>query len=449
MKIIEVKNVTKEYRLGQMKSFKQSLLGILSRLDGKEIKERSNLKALDDISFSVEPGEVLGIIGPNGAGKSTLLKLLARISQPTSGSIKVDGSVAPLIEVGAGLHPELTGRENIYLNASILGIPQYEIRKRFDKIVAFAELEEFIDTPVKRYSSGMSVRLGFSIATSVDADILIVDEVLAVGDLAFQRKCYDRMGDMIKKRGKTVLIVGHNIRQMERLCSRILLLDKGKVLMDGEPTTVCNSYYLKVLHKEARTDHEHSRSKISGQVDVGEIEVLDISLFDGDTTEPTDLFTMHRDIRIGIKFKTKNDLPAPEIIIGIHTPDFLYISMATTAMAQSCPDFGRGVHYFECHLADLMLKPGSYALRLGFFDQLNRLLWLAENLKNFRVGLADADLNKSTQAASYIGLVDLPFKWHFFDGIETEDSCLDQNQTGTIVKTSLYVQGKNESDISQ
>lgn len=420
MSIIEVNNVTKEYRLGQMKSFRRSLLGILSRLNGNDIRERERLKALDDISFKVEPGEVLGIIGANGAGKSTLLKLLARISQPTSGSIKVNGSVAPLIEVGAGLHPELTGRENIFLNASILGIARSEIKKRFDEIVAFAELEEFIDTPVKRYSSGMSVRLGFSIATSVEADILIVDEVLAVGDLSFQRKCYDRMGELIKKQGKTVLIVGHNMRQMERICSRIMLLERGKVLIDGEPTAVCNSYYLNVLHKEAKTDQEQSQRKIIGQVDAGEIEVLDISLFDGDSTEPTDLFAMHRDIRIGIKFRTNNDLPSPEIIIGIHTPDFLYVTMTTSTMAQSCPDFGRGVHYFECYLADLMLKPGSYAFRLGFFDQYNRLLWLAENLQNFRVSLDDADLNKSIQAAAYIGLVDLPFSWRFFDSADAD-----------------------------
>jgi hypothetical protein len=197
-----------------------------------------------------------------------------------------------------------------------------------------------------------------------------------------------------------------------------------------------------VLHKEAKTDHEQSRGRIIGQVDVGEIEVLDISLFDGDATEPTDLFAMHRDIRIGIKFKTRNDLPAPEIIIGIHTPDFLYVTMTTSSASQSCPNFSRGVHYFECHLADIILKPGSYALRLGFFDKLNRLLWLAENLKNFRVSLAGADLNKSIQAAAYLGLVDLPFKWHFFDGIGPQNSCLDQNQMKSVSEQSIDVKEK-------
>jgi ABC-type polysaccharide/polyol phosphate transport system ATPase subunit len=412
MKIIEVKNVTKEYRLGQMKSFKQSLLGSLCRLNGNEIKERRHLKALDDISFSVEPGEVLGIIGPNGAGKSTLLKLLARISTPENGNIKVDGSVAPLIEVGAGLHPELTGRENIYLNASILGIKRSEIRKRFDEIVAFSELEEFIDTPVKRYSSGMSIRLGFSIATSIDADILIVDEVLAVGDLAFQRKCYDRMDAMIKKQGKTVLIVGHNIRQLERICTRILLLDKGQILMDGEPTLVANTYYYNVSEKNENTQNKDAKGKISGTIDAGEIEVLDISLFNGNTTEPTSILEMYRTIRICVRFETKIDLVSPEIIIGIHTQDFIYIDISSSNLLTKYMNFRRGVHNFECHLPDMIIKPGSYSLRLAFFDQYNRLIWYGQNLSTFRVRPDESILAKEIKTEN-IGLVELPFKWHF------------------------------------
>ena len=213
MPIIEVNHVTKEYQLGHITSFKENVANSYRRLIGKPIHKREDFKALDDVSFSIEQGEVVGIIGHNGAGKSTLLKHLANISKPTKGSIIVRGSVAPLIEVGAGVNPELTGRENIYLNGAILGIPKKIIQQKLDEIIEFSELEQFIDTPVKRYSSGMTVKLGFSIATSLDADILIVDEVLAVGDLAFQRKCFDRMEDMIKRQGKTVLLVSHNIRQ--------------------------------------------------------------------------------------------------------------------------------------------------------------------------------------------------------------------------------------------
>ena len=207
MPIIEVKHISKEFQLGELHSLKQTVLDTVARVRGHTAPKRVPFKALDDVNFDVEQGEVLGIIGQNGAGKSTLLKLLAGITKPTRGTLAVNGRVAPLIEVGAGLVPDLTGRENIFLNASILGMTRSEIAKKLDEIVAFAELEEFIDTPIKRYSSGMQVRLGFSIATSIEANILIVDEVLAVGDLAFQRKSFDRMDDMIKRQQKTVLLV--------------------------------------------------------------------------------------------------------------------------------------------------------------------------------------------------------------------------------------------------
>lgn len=420
MAIIEVENVTKEYRLGQIKSLKQSVLHTLSRLRGKKVKKQLPFRALENVTFKVEPGEVLGIIGFNGAGKSTLLKILARISVPTSGSIKVKGSVAPLIEVGAGLVGDLTGRENIYLNGSILGLSKAKIKKKFDEIVAFAELEEFIDTPIKRYSSGMAVRLGFAIATSVDADILIVDEVLAVGDLTFQRKCFDRMENMIKRQGKTVLIVGHNLRQLERICSRMLLLDKGKILIDGEPTKVCNTYYYNVTENKVKEQYEHSCEKISSLVDTGEIEVLDIFLFNGDVNVPTDILEMHRPVRIGVRLHAHIDLPDLEIIIGIHTPDFIYVTMTTSAIQQVCPDFERGVHYFECRLADMILKPGSYSIRLAFFDRFDSLIWYGRNLKNFRVSITNADLDKSRHPGELMGLVDLPFSWHFFNPVETQ-----------------------------
>ena len=192
MPIIQVSHLTKEYRLGAIHGLKQTLLNSAARLTGKPVEERPLFKALDDINFSIEQGEVVGIIGHNGAGKSTLLKMLAKISTPTHGHLKVEGRIAPLIEVGAGFVPDFTGRENVYLNGSILGMSRQEIDQKFDEIVDFAELEEFIDTPVKRYSSGMQVGLASLLATCMEAEILIVDEVLAVGDLAFQRKCFDR-----------------------------------------------------------------------------------------------------------------------------------------------------------------------------------------------------------------------------------------------------------------
>ena len=205
-----------------------------------------------------------------GLAKGTLLKLLSRITTPSSGNVQIRGRVAPLIEVGAGLIGELTGRENIYLNAAILGMSKKETAGKFDEIVAFAELEEFLDTPIKRYSSGMSVRLGFSIATSVEADILVVDEVLAVGDLAFQRKCFDRMEDMIKRQRKTVILVSHNIRQVERLCRRVILLDHGCVLADGSPSATCNLFYERSDDKVKR-DSEAMISRTGRHATSGEV----------------------------------------------------------------------------------------------------------------------------------------------------------------------------------
>jgi lipopolysaccharide transport system ATP-binding protein len=190
--------------------------------------------ALRDVSFDVKQGEVLGITGRNGAGKSTLLKIMSRVTSPTRGVIKIKGRVASLLEVGTGFHPELTGRENIFLNGAILGMTKAEIRKKFDEIVAFAEVEKFVDTPVKRYSSGMYVRLAFAVAANLEAEILIVDEVLAVGDSEFQKKCLGKMGEAARD-GRTVLFVSHNMAAVKSLCERTISLDKGRVLPAGQP----------------------------------------------------------------------------------------------------------------------------------------------------------------------------------------------------------------------
>lgn len=195
--------------------------------------EREDFWALRDVSFSVQPGEVVGVIGRNGAGKSTLLKILSRITEPTTGRITLRGRVASLLEVGTGFHPDLTGRENIYLNGAILGMHRAEIRRKFDEIVAFAEVERFLDTPVKRYSSGMYVRLAFSVAAHLEPEILIVDEVLAVGDAQFQKKCLGKMQDVARGEGRTVLFVSHNLATIQALCSRGLYLDRGSLAHDG------------------------------------------------------------------------------------------------------------------------------------------------------------------------------------------------------------------------
>jgi len=244
--VLDVEGVFKKFSRGELHSSLRDLIPSLTqRLVSREQPQRLEQRefwALQDVSFSVRRGEAFGIIGANGAGKSTILKLLTGIMRPTKGSIHVGGRISALIEVSAGFHQDLTGRENIYLNATILGMTKQEIKRRFDAIVDFSGLEEFIDTPVKRYSSGMFARLGFSVAAHVDLDLLLVDEVLSVGDYLFQRKCIERMNSVIAS-GATVVFVSHNLRAVSNLCQRSLLLEKGRVQMVGPTDDVIRMYF--------------------------------------------------------------------------------------------------------------------------------------------------------------------------------------------------------------
>lgn len=244
---IQIEHVSKEYRLGAIGggTLRGDLQSWWARARGREdpnskigsdtgahIGER--FLALDDVSFEVKKGEALGIIGHNGAGKSTLLKLLSRVTAPTSGTISYNGRIASMLEVGTGFHPELTGRENVYMNGAILGMTKAEIDRKFDQIVSFAEMEKFIDTPVKRYSSGMYVKLAFAVAAHLDSEIMVMDEVLAVGDMKFQQKCLGKMGDAANSEGRTVLYVSHNMNTIRQLCTRCIVLDHGKLIFDGD-----------------------------------------------------------------------------------------------------------------------------------------------------------------------------------------------------------------------
>jgi len=254
--VLSVENLSKSYKLGQIGTgtFSRDIEIWWARRRGKPnpfLKigqtddaslEGETLWALRDVSFEVQQGEVLGIIGRNGAGKSTLLKILSRVTAPTSGLVKVKGRIASLLEVGTGFHPELTGRENIYLNGAILGMSKEEVRRKFDEIVAFAEIEKFIDTPVKRYSSGMYVRLAFAVAAHLESEILLVDEVLAVGDAEFQKKCLGKMGDVSSQEGRTVLFVSHNMGAVRTICKKGILLREGEKKMEDDITSVVNRY---------------------------------------------------------------------------------------------------------------------------------------------------------------------------------------------------------------
>jgi lipopolysaccharide transport system ATP-binding protein len=242
---IQLVNVSKRYRLGG------APLSLKSMLRQRSVSEEDKYHwAVRDINFSLQRGEALGIIGPNGAGKTTILKLLSKVTFPTSGQIDMNGRFSALIELGAGFHPDLTGRENVYLNGTILGMRRSEIENRFDAIVAFAGIEKFIDTPVKRYSSGMYARLGFAVAAHVDPEILLVDEVLAVGDMAFQRRCYDRMLEMIRN-GTTLIFVSHNMHAIQRVCSRCMVLYRGEAAYEGTPAEA-TAEYSNILRKAAQ-----------------------------------------------------------------------------------------------------------------------------------------------------------------------------------------------------
>jgi len=266
---IRVENLSKKFYLGErigLRTFRETLQDALARPLRRIIRGEKNAQsaeekvdtdrqiwALKDVSFEVKHGEVLGIIGPNGAGKSTLLKILSRITEPTGGYAEIRGRVGSLLEVGTGFHPELTGRENVYLNGAILGMTKAEIRRKFDDIVSFAGVEKFIDTPVKRYSSGMQVRLAFAVAAHLEPEILIIDEVLAVGDAEFQKRCLGKMNE-VSRSGRTVLFVSHNMAAVEGLCHRAILLRRGEKSQEGTPALVVGDYLCEASHQESDVD---------------------------------------------------------------------------------------------------------------------------------------------------------------------------------------------------
>lgn len=381
MTVIDVADVTKEFRLGQLQTLKHTVQGMVGWFTGNRPPAPRLFKALDTVRFSIQAGEVVGIIGSNGAGKSTLLKILSGITNPSRGTVRVNGRVAPLIEVGAGLHPELTGRENIFLNASILGVPRRRIEALVDPILEFAEIAAFADTPTKKYSSGMKVRLGFSIATSIDADILIVDEVLAVGDIAFQRKCFDKMEDLIHNQHKTVLLVSHNIRQVQRICNRVIFFEHGKIVADGPSETVCKAFFEKsdqaIYHQGA--GHKADLKSIDG------FELLSLSLLrpDGSLTNRV-LVNDALDIRI--RYRNHHALAQPKFGIGVHTSDFLYLTTYDSRDEIDLETLEPGEHEAVCRIARLPFTPGVYSLRLGVSaGKVENTIFYGENLLNFHV----------------------------------------------------------------
>jgi len=273
-------------------------------------EDSEHIWALKDVSFDVAQGDVVGVIGRNGAGKSTLLKILCQITEPTEGNIRISGRVASMLEVGTGFHPELTGRENIFMNGGILGMTRAEIKGKFDEIMAFAEVEKFIDTPVKRYSSGMYVRLAFAVAAHLDPEILLVDEVLAVGDVAFQKKCLGKMND-VSKEGRTILFVSHNMAAINRLCRRAIFLDEGRLLKDGAAPSVVHDY----LHWGRKTPAERVWEDINKAPGNDEVRLRSVRVCDedGNVCENIDI---RRTVRVDIEYW--NLRPGKRLVPNLH-----------------------------------------------------------------------------------------------------------------------------------
>lgn len=313
--MIEVNKLGKQYRIGgnpaAYSTLRESLIGAvrapLERLRGNGAQNNKTIWALKDVSFQVKPGEVVGVIGRNGAGKSTLLKVLSRITEPTTGGVDLYGRVASLLEVATGFHPELTGRENVYLNGAIMGMSRAEIRRKFDEIVAFAGVEQFLDTPVKHYSTGMYARLAFAVAAHMESEILLVDEVLAVGDADFQKRCLGKMEE-VGSQGRTVLFVSHSMPMILRLCSRVVLLSGGRMIADGSPHEVTREY----LHSDVGSPAERvwpNRNEAPGDevARLRAVRVLD------DRGQITEIVDIRRPLSIEVEYWNLQDSLRPTV----------------------------------------------------------------------------------------------------------------------------------------
>lgn len=324
--VIQIDQISKLYRLGEVGTGalyadlqrwwsrqlgKEDPFAKIGTINDRTLKGESDyVWALNDVSFEVRQGEVMGIIGMNGAGKSTLLKILSKVTKPTKGAVRIKGKVASLLEVGTGFHPDLTGRENIFLNGAILGMNKREIKDRFDEIVDFAGVEKYVDTPVKRYSSGMYVRLAFAVAAHLEPDILIVDEVLAVGDIEFQNKCLGKMQQVSSQNGRTVLFVSHNIGSINQLCNRSVLLEKGGVSLIGETQEVLDAYLLGTSLKLGAIYERNSEDEI----DLGFLKVMSSNSF-GEMKEE---FYTHEEISITVHIKGDPQNEGLELALSLY-----------------------------------------------------------------------------------------------------------------------------------
>ncbi len=412
--VIQVENLGKKYIIGHQQQERYTSLrdvitnkiksfgGLIQNPKSKIQNSSEDFWALKDVSFEIKQGDRVGIIGRNGAGKSTLLKILSRITEPTEGRIKIKGRVASLLEVGTGFHPELTGRENIYLNGAILGMGKEEIKRKFDEIVAFAEIEKFLDTPVKRYSSGMYVRLAFAVAAHLEPEILIVDEVLAVGDAAFQKKCLGKMED-VGKEGRTVLFVSHNIGAITRLCSRSMYLHSGRLKKMGSTELIIQDYF----------SYNHSLDNVAGEefktiVSDSDMDILDFYSCDTKGNK-REVFKTSENVCFLIKYHLKNYIY--NLRVGIDFSSYLTGEILFRTFDDDVNIQIREPDLFEaiCVIPSNLLKPGIYmvSLQIG----IHNIRWIVDNKIMRQVSIEALDGVNSRYLDSRPGIIMPRIEW--------------------------------------
>jgi lipopolysaccharide transport system ATP-binding protein len=417
--IISVRNLGKRYQLGaalQHDTLRDQLTHLfknVSRPPGGKTNGPEFLQALNDVSFDVQPGEVIGIIGRNGAGKSTLLKILSQITEPTAGEIRVKGRIASLLEVGTGFHPELSGRENIFLNGAILGMTKAEIKAKFDEIVAFAEVDKFLDTPVKRYSSGMYVRLAFAVAAHLEPEILVIDEVLAVGDVQFQKRCLGKMA-AVAKSGRTVLFVSHNLAAVQKLCSRALLLEAGALKLDGR-TEDCIARYLQG-DGEAGGDvpgFSISRKTLEKQSPGAPLRITNLEFLDCDQNPLRHLNT-NEGLALRLHYLCSGQFARGTVsfLISLKTTLGLEVCRVSTMPISGYPidELGRTGH-LDLKIESLPLVGGRYLIDLTVFRPgMDTILQLPE-LATFEITPTDV-YNSGVGMDQTRGLFVVKHRWH-------------------------------------
>lgn len=402
---LRFESVTKRYRIGRPRSITDAVSALSRRLRGESAAAQRHA-ALENVSFELERGGSLGIVGRNGAGKTTILKLISRVTWPTEGRVLVRGRVISLIELGAGFHPELTGRENIYLHAAILGLRRREVDACFDDIVDFAGIHKFVDSPVKWYSSGMYARLGFSVAAFSRPDVLLVDEVLAVGDSAFQRRALEKMQEFVRE-GRTVVLVSHDMGNIRGLCRQALWLDRGRVQAQGDTESVVAAYVDAINAQSAQESAARDRTEMRGGS--GEIRYTDVRLLD-EQGRPVDLLACGEPLRVRARYLAHQPVRRPVFRFAIASPLHGVVVAIADSQAADLPEWLEGPGEIECVFKALPLRPGTYTVQLSITGSDLHALYDLYSVGNDFVVSADGQDAASGYTPGQNDLVYLPFE---------------------------------------